>query len=238
MIDRLTQGNSASSELRLPRQAHQENPRASVFGDIFLHNAQQYSTLEAATALANFLGGKVVNVSEEWGGGAKSPEYNIELGGKRLNAGLLADRFTKYGTQTALKMTQDEVGGSLAIDYFSPPSNTTAAPEQTQPAPAAATSPARSGSSNPGPAAPENAELRSAAVQFEALVLTQLIRAAKESGNGNWLNTDEGDASAGPVMEMAEEYLSQALSSSGSLGLSELITKALQNEPRSAPVKR
>jgi hypothetical protein len=42
MIDRLTQAtNAASTELRLPRQAHQDRAQASVFGEIFEHNTEQ-----------------------------------------------------------------------------------------------------------------------------------------------------------------------------------------------------
>ena len=232
MIDRLTQSaNAASNDFRLPRQAHQERPQASVFGEIYEHNAAQYATLEAATALADLLGGEVVNVSENWGGGAKSPEYNIEFSaGKRLNAGLLAERFAKYGTQVALKMTQAEVGASLGIDYFPPHLDPAASTNLAQPQPAAGSGAAASPATNTGNAS-NNPDLRAAAVQFEALVLTQLIRAAKESGNGGWLNADGGDESGNAVMEMAEEYLSQALSSTGGLGLADVITGALRNNP-------
>lgn len=228
MIDRISLAATAPGELRLPRQAHQDAPQASVFGEIFAHNAAQYSTLEAATALADFLGGKVVNVSENWGGGAKSPEYNIEFAaGKLLNAGLLAERFTKYGAEAALKMTEAEIGGAI----HSPVSPLlTAAPVDAAPTPAAVIR----GSSDPTRAAPPAApgearvsDLHSAATQFEAVVLTQLIRAARESGDGGWLNTDSKE-SANAVLEMAEEQLTQALSSTGGLGLADVITKALE----------
>jgi hypothetical protein len=137
-------------------------------------------------------------------------------------------------------MTNAEVGGTLHYDYspIQPPSATNDSPLTTnnpvtsqaptsQPPPvpqSAATTAPDSGNATVNP------ELKAAAVQFEALVLTQLIRAAKESGSGAWLNTEEGDGSAGPVMQMAEEYLSQALSSSGQLGLANLITNAIQKQ--------
>jgi hypothetical protein len=171
-----------------------------------------------------------VNVSEGWGGGAKSPEYNIEFAsGTRLNAGLLAQRFVKYGTQVALRMTNAEVGGALHYDYspiqpVPPTTNNSQAPQAPPVAQSATNGAYNTGSATDGP------ELKTAAAQFEALVLTQLIRAAKESGSGTWLNAEEGDGAAGPVMQMAEEYLSQALSSTGQLGLATLITNAIQKQ--------
>jgi Rod binding domain-containing protein len=73
---------------------------------------------------------------------------------------------------------------------------------------------------------------RKAATDFEALLLTQLLRAAR-SENG-WL--DGGDSGTGPAMEFAEEHLAAALSAQGGLGLSRLISDILpEGEPSVAP---
>jgi Rod binding domain-containing protein len=66
--------------------------------------------------------------------------------------------------------------------------------------------------------APAKAEsVREAAAKFEALLIAQMLKAAREAGDGSG---DEGDST---MREVAEECLAQTLASQGGLGLGRLI---------------
>lgn len=79
-----------------------------------------------------------------------------------------------------------------------------------------------------------------AARQFESLMMAQLLKSMRESGEGGWLGT--GDDQAGErAMELAEEQMAQALAQQGGLGLARLVVSGLKKEAqppvevRSAP---
>jgi Rod binding domain-containing protein len=89
-----------------------------------------------------------------------------------------------------------------------------------------AASPAYRDTARPsGLRAPDDpAKVRDAARQFEALLLTQILRAAR--GSGSW--TGSGPDGAGDcATEYAEEQFAAALASSGGLGLADLISSGL-----------
>ena len=67
--------------------------------------------------------------------------------------------------------------------------------------------------------------VQEAAQQFEALMIGELLKAARGDGKG-WLGAGDetGDATAG---ELAEEQFAQALAKSGGLGLGAQITANL-----------
>ena len=73
---------------------------------------------------------------------------------------------------------------------------------------------------------PRPANARDAAEQFEALLLAQIMRTERESGNG-WLGTG-GDASGESAIDFAEQQLALLLSRHGGLGLAGLISSGLQ----------
>jgi Rod binding domain-containing protein len=83
-------------------------------------------------------------------------------------------------------------------------------------------------------AQPLQVKSRQAAQDFESLLLTQLLRAARQ-GDG-WLDGGS-DAAAAPALEFAEEHLAAALSAQGGLGLSRLIAGLLPEpgEPSVTP---
>ena len=60
-----------------------------------------------------------------------------------------------------------------------------------------------------------------AAEQFEALLLSQILRSARESGE------EKGDS----VTEFAEQHLASALAHNGGLGLAAMISKGLSKTP-------
>jgi Rod binding domain-containing protein len=72
-----------------------------------------------------------------------------------------------------------------------------------------------------------------AARQFEALLITQLLRAARGDGDG-WLGAG-ADQTAASAMELAEEQFAGALSAQGGLGLANLIVAGLERDQALQP---
>jgi peptidoglycan hydrolase FlgJ len=68
--------------------------------------------------------------------------------------------------------------------------------------------------------------LHKAAQEFEALLVGEMLKSARESGSYGWLGSGEGtgDDSA---MYMAESQLANALTSSGGLGLAASIERSM-----------
>ena len=66
---------------------------------------------------------------------------------------------------------------------------------------------------------------KDAAVQFEALLVGQILKAAHEE-DGGWLGSGE-DQTAGSAMQMADEYFARALTAHGGLGLARMISAGL-----------
>ena len=66
--------------------------------------------------------------------------------------------------------------------------------------------------------------VKDAARQFEALLIGQMLRAAREGGSG-W--TGEKDSASDCATEYAEQQFAAVLSHSGGLGLANLIAKGL-----------
>ena len=71
-------------------------------------------------------------------------------------------------------------------------------------------------------------KLCKAAADFEALLIAQLLKGMRESGEEcGWLGTS-GDASSDSLMGLAEQQVSQALASQGGIGLARLITRGFK----------
>src|SRR5689334_7708714 len=68
--------------------------------------------------------------------------------------------------------------------------------------------------------------LHRAAQEFEALLVGEMLKSARESGSDGWLGSGE-DTGADSAMDMAESQLANALASSGGLGLSKTIERAM-----------
>lgn len=66
---------------------------------------------------------------------------------------------------------------------------------------------------------------KDAAVQFESLLVGQILKSAHEE-DGGWLGSGE-DQTAGSAMQMADEYFARALTSHGGLGLARMISNSL-----------
>ena len=68
-------------------------------------------------------------------------------------------------------------------------------------------------------------KIKSAAHQFEALLMGQMMKSMHDS-EGGWLGTG-GDQSSDSAMEYAQEIFAQSLASSGGLGLANVIAAGL-----------
>jgi Rod binding domain-containing protein len=68
-----------------------------------------------------------------------------------------------------------------------------------------------------------------AARQFESLMIGQLLKSMRESGEGGWLGTGDDQAGA-QAMELAEEQMAQALAQQGGFGLARLVVTGLKKE--------
>jgi Rod binding domain-containing protein len=68
-------------------------------------------------------------------------------------------------------------------------------------------------------------KIETAAKQFEALLIGQLMKSMHESGSKGWLG--EQDESSESAMEMAEEQFAQALANGGGLGLARMVVQGL-----------
>ena len=72
------------------------------------------------------------------------------------------------------------------------------------------------------------AKVRDAAQQFEALLIGQILRSVRESGNG-WLGSG-GDTSSDCATEFAEQHFAAMLAKQGGLGLAGLISQGLDRD--------
>jgi len=81
------------------------------------------------------------------------------------------------------------------------------------------------------PASQDSPEkVKDAASQFESLLMSELLKAARPEGS--WTGGEQ-DSAGESAMGMAEQYLAQALASSGGLGIADLISAGLrQSEAR------
>ena len=68
-------------------------------------------------------------------------------------------------------------------------------------------------------------KVRDAAQQFEALLMGQILRSARQSGSG-WLGEGE-DSSAECATDYAEQQFAAVLARQGGLGLADLVAKGL-----------
>ncbi len=69
-------------------------------------------------------------------------------------------------------------------------------------------------------------KLEKAAKAFEALVLGQMLKSARETTPGGMMG-DGGDQASSTLSGMAEEHFAQALAAQGGLGLAKMVTQGL-----------
>ena len=69
------------------------------------------------------------------------------------------------------------------------------------------------------------AKVQDAAKQFEALLLSQMMKSMRDT-EGGWMGTDEDDA-ASSAMEYGQEMFAQSMANQGGLGLAKLLAAGL-----------
>jgi len=63
--------------------------------------------------------------------------------------------------------------------------------------------------------------LKDAAGKFEALLIGQMLKSARQSDSGGW--SREEDQSSSSIMDMAEQQLAELLGSNGALGIARMV---------------
>ncbi len=81
------------------------------------------------------------------------------------------------------------------------------------------------------PAKADRERLERVAAEFEALLLAQMLRSARESGEGDAMTG--GGKSSASMTDFAEQHLAQALAAQGGLGLASLVVQGLERDPKS-----
>jgi Rod binding domain-containing protein len=84
--------------------------------------------------------------------------------------------------------------------------------------------------SPPSPSSRDTPEkIQKAAMDFEALLIAQMLKSARESGGGMTGDGDEQDETNSTMVELGEQQLAQALSANGGLGLAKMVIAGLTN---------
>lgn len=73
---------------------------------------------------------------------------------------------------------------------------------------------------------PEREKIAAAARDFEALLVSELLRAARATGAEAWLGGQ--DAAADSALGLAEQQFARAIAEGGGLGLARLVTQGLE----------
>jgi Rod binding domain-containing protein len=80
------------------------------------------------------------------------------------------------------------------------------------------------------PSAKDSPEkIRKAATDFEALLIAQMLKSAREAGGGVTGDADEEDATNSTVLELGEQQLAQVLSQNGGLGIAKMVIAGMTN---------
>jgi len=69
-------------------------------------------------------------------------------------------------------------------------------------------------------------KIRDAASQFEALLISQVLKASHEGEDQGWLGTGE-DQTAGAMMSLAEDFFARAMAARGGFGLARMVASGL-----------
>jgi Rod binding domain-containing protein len=85
--------------------------------------------------------------------------------------------------------------------------------------------------SAPGKDTPD--KILKGAADFEALLIDQMLRSAREAGGGGLTGDDDDDSEANSsLLELGEQQFAQALSTSGGLGIGKMIVAGLNHANR------
>ena len=78
----------------------------------------------------------------------------------------------------------------------------------------------------PGVQPPDRSlNLKDAAGKFEALLIAQMLKSARDADSGGW--SGEADQSSSAILDMAEQHFAELLGAQGSLGLARMVVKQI-----------
>ena len=73
------------------------------------------------------------------------------------------------------------------------------------------------------------AKIQKGATDFEALLLAQMLKSARETSGGGGLSGDDSDsAESSTMVELGEQQFAQALASNGGLGIAKMVVTGLK----------
>lgn len=73
-------------------------------------------------------------------------------------------------------------------------------------------------------------KVHDAACQFEALMIGEMLKTAKEDSANDPLGGDDADSATGLAGDIGQEFFAQAIANSGGLGLASTIERGLKAE--------
>ena len=72
------------------------------------------------------------------------------------------------------------------------------------------------------------AKIKSAAEQFESLMISEMLKGAREAGSGSgWLGTGEEDDTGQTSIDMAEQQVASVMAKAGGFGMQKFIVQQL-----------
>ena len=74
----------------------------------------------------------------------------------------------------------------------------------------------------------QTAKIGKAASEFEALLISQMLRSARESGASD--SDDDGSQTNSYLMELGEQQFAQSLANSGGLGIAKMVVTGLSKD--------
>ena len=78
------------------------------------------------------------------------------------------------------------------------------------------------------------AKVKETAQQFEALLIGQMMKSAREASAGGW-GGESADKAGDSMMDLAEQQLSQILAAGGGLGLAKLVVQGISLKTDTQP---
>ncbi len=72
-------------------------------------------------------------------------------------------------------------------------------------------------------------KIRKAATDFEALLIAQMLKSAREAGGGVTGDAGEQDETNSTMLELGEQQLAQVLSQNGGLGIAKMVMAGMTN---------
>jgi Rod binding domain-containing protein len=88
-------------------------------------------------------------------------------------------------------------------------------------------------------------DAKKAGQDFEAVMIAQMLKAARRTGSGGWMGSES--KAANPVIDMAEEQLARAMATQGAFGIAKLLSDTVSSraegqsegepQPASSPIE-